>query len=159
MRKFLLIILATLTLGASSAFAQDDMMMSSHQWAGVGLGYPVSFYYGLENGLSEGIDLRFNATSYFFNLSVGADALVDITTLDNLPVTIYGGGGPNVAFLFSGNLGIGAGGVIGGEYMIDEQISAFLELGAGYTFYFGTINNLFLGGLAPSGTLGINFRF
>lgn len=177
MRKFLLVILATLTLGLSSAFAQDDMATSG-QYAGAILGYPISGVYGLEDVLGEGIDLRFNASlNPFFGLgiNVGADALIDISSLELTnanDILIYGGGGVNAGFLSVGNaiasvsaFSLGLSGVIGGEYMFDDAFGLFLETGAGAAFNIGSASTLAgaptIAGFSPTfrGGLGVKFRF
>ena len=144
---------------------EGDAMMSDFdtfgttQWAGVGLGYPVTFYYGISDLLGDTTDVRFRASSYFFNVVLGADALFDITTLDDLPVDIYAGGGPTLGFGFAGRgFGIGVNGSVGGEYRLSEQLGLFAELGVGYVFYTGSAI-VPLGGLAPGGSLGVNFHF
>lgn len=174
MRKLLIVLLAAL-LASGAAFAQDDVDVdvdvegdldmnmrveyATTQWAGVALGYPFTFYYGVEDVFQDA-DIRARLSSYLFDVSVGADVLFDITTLEELPVTVYAGGGPNIglAFGFGNAVGIGLSGVVGAEYRFDEQIGAFLDVGAGATFYFGdaiTLPSFF----APRGALGVNFHF
>ena len=167
MRKLLTLLLVALFLG-SAVLAQDDAATTidinpeadfygTTQWAGVSLGYPSSIYYGLNDVFGDA-DLRFRLSSRYYDFAIGADLLYDITRIEDIPVNIYAGGGPNIGFGFFGAFGIGLSGVIGGEYRITEEFGAFLELGAGYTFYFGS------GYVVPGldflrSSIGVNYHF
>lgn len=167
MRKVLLSMLAVALLGAGSAFAQSPAMgvqYATTQYAGVGIGYPFQVYYGMENMLGDNLDLRVRLSSYFWNISLGADVIYDVAYLDSAPVRIYVGGGPNLDMLFLGGInsfGVGISGLGGAEYRFDENWGAFAELGIGYTFYFGNLAglNAFGLGFAPRGALGVNYHF
>ena len=169
MRKlFTLLLLALFLSGA--ALAQDDAAATvdldpqadfygTTQWAGIGLGYPVTFYYGINDLISDNIDLRIRANSYFYNLAIGADALFDVLRIEDAPINIYAGGGPTLGIGFGGRgFGLGLNASVGGEYRFTEQIGAFAELGVGYVFYTGTVLAPF-GGFAPGGSIGVNFHF
>ncbi len=166
MRKVLITLLAITVFGVGAAFAQSDMGVkyNTTQWAGLGLGYPFQLYYGVNDALGNNIDVRARLSSYFWNISLGADALYTVASLDSAPVHIYVGGGPNVDYLFLGgtnSLGIGLSAVVGAEYRINEQFGAFGELGAGYTYYFGDLAglNAFGLGFGPRGAIGVNYHF
>lgn len=162
MRKMLIALFAVAVLGAGSALAQDmSVQYDTTQWAGVGLGYPFQVYYGIDNAVGQDLDLRVRVSSYFWNVSLGADILTPITTIENMPITVYAGGGPNVDYLFSAGLGIGVSGLVGAEYRFNQDYGAFLELGAGYTYYFGDLTglNYFGLGFQPRGALGFNYHF
>ena len=167
MRKVLLSMLAVALLGAGSAFAQSPTMgveYATTQYVGLGLGYPFQAYYGMEDMLGDNLDLRVRLSSYFWNLSIGADVIMDVAHLDTAPVRIYVGGGPNIDVLFGGGVssfGIGISALAGAEYRFNENWGGFGELGLGYTFYFGDLLGYSpLGvGFAPRGALGVNYHF
>lgn len=167
MRNFFTLLLVALLLGGV-ALAQDDAATTidlepeadfygTTQWAGVSLGYPSSIYYGLNDVFGDA-DLRFRLSSRYYDFAIGVDALYDITRIEDVPVNVYGGGGPNIGFGFFGAFGIGLSGVIGAEYRITEEFGAFLEIGGGYTFYFGS--NLAIPSLDfLRSSLGVNYHF
>lgn len=172
MRK-LFALLVAVALASGAALAQDtetdiDVDVDTNlfsvdygttQWAGVALGYPFAVYYGVEDVFQDA-DVRGRLSTSFFDVTVGGDVLFDITELEDVPVTIYGGGGPNVSIAFFGGFGFGLSGVVGAEWRFDEQIGAFLDVGVGYTFYIGSDLDLVpLAGLSPRGALGVNFHF
>ena len=161
MRKLLILVLALFTLGASSAFAQDDMMDMSTQWVGISSGYPlgVVFHYGIEDLLSEDLDLRINVSAIAlgggFSVVGGADALYNLDVDLDAPVGVYAGGGLNVGL----SLGGGSAGfafsarVLGGaEYMITDEFGAFGELRVGLGSFGGFT-------FIPSLALGVNYHF
>lgn len=167
MRKLFILLLTSFFL-AGVAFAQDDAATTvdldpeadfygTTQWVGVSLGYPSSLYYGLNDVFGDA-DLRFRLSSRYYDFAIGVDALYDITRIEDVPINIYAGGGPNIGFGFFGAFGLGLSGVIGGEYRITEEFGAFLEIGGGYTFYFGS------GFVVPGldflrSSLGVNYHF
>ena len=165
MRKVLFALVTAALLAGGAAFAQGmGASFNSNQYVGVGLGYPFQAYYGMDNALGNNLGLRVRLSSYFWNISLGADVLTDVAQFDSAPISIYAGGGPNVDYLFLGGtntLGIGVSGVVGGEYKVTDNVGAFLELGAGYTYYFGDLAglNAFGLGFAPRGAIGVNYHF
>jgi len=161
MRKFLLMVLAAITLASGAAFAQDDMMTDSSSWAGVSTGFPFGLvlHYGLEDLIAEDIDLRGNLSAVtffgsFFFVNVGADALyqLNLETVNDLPLDVYAGGGLNVG------VGIGDGvsftgsvrALGGAEYMFTDTIGAFGEVRIGVG-----VLQLF----QPSLSVGVNYHF
>lgn len=165
MRKVLIALVTAALLAGSAAFAQGmGASFNSNQYAGIGVGYPFQVFYGMNNVFGNNIGVRVRLSSYFWNISLGADVLANVANLDSAPISFYAGGGPNVDYLFLGgvnSLGIGVSGVVGGEYKITDNIGAFLELGAGYTYYFGSLSglNAFGLGFAPRGAIGVNYHF
>jgi len=163
MRRVLITLVAVSVLGVGAAFAQSSMAASYNttQWAGVALGYPFSVYYGVNNAIGNNIDVRGRLTYGFWNIGVGADILYDAMTLQDTPLTIYVGGGPNFNYGFYGvGIGIGLSAVGGVEYRFSDQLGAFAELGAGYTFYLQTPAISYFGlGFGPRGALGVNYHF
>ncbi len=166
MRKVLIALFAVALIGGSSALAQDMMgvQYDTTQYAGLGLGYPFQVYYGMNNALGDNLDVRARLSTYFWNISLGADVLTTVAHLESAPVSVYVGGGPNLDYLFLGGsntVGIGLSALAGAEYRFDPNWAAFGELGLGYTFYFGDLAglNAFGLGFAPRGAIGVNYHF
>lgn len=164
MRKFLITLLATLSLGVGSAFAQDNMMGGT-QWVGasaaLGLPLGLNLHYGLADLLAPDLDLRFNlAAATFFNggiaLAGGADVLyhLNLEMQNDLPLDVYVGGGLDIGANFGSEIGLAASlaALAGAEYPIDNNLAIFGELRGGLGFSPGIS---FAGGLR----LGVNYYF
>ena len=167
MRKLLMLFIVPLFLG-SVTLAQDDAATTvdidpqadfygTTQWAGIGLGYPSSIHYGLNDVLGNNIDVRFRLSSRYSGAALGAEALFDILRIEDLPVNVYAGGGLDLRYRFS-RVGLGINGVAGAEYRFSENIGFFLELNAVIPFYFGTGYTYGFGDYGGS-TLGVNYHF
>jgi hypothetical protein len=174
MRKLLVTLLSLLVLGTGAALAQEDtdvdvseegvvvaieaaegVDFDTTQYVGAALGYPFTFHYGIEDLISEGADLRIRLSSLFYDLTLGADVLFDITQLES-NIQLYGGGGLGFSTVFGAGLGVTLNGLVGGEYRFNRELGLFAEIGAGYTFgQFVTP----LGNFYPRGALGVNYHF
>ena len=158
-------------LGVGSSQAQAP---TEGDWFGLASGYPLlpTLYYGLDDALGSGVDLRLNAGIRRFSYSVGSgvsgtvlvvglDALAQIpTTADQIKV--YAGGG--VALVgglgMEGDaggpaFGISAKGLAGVEYRLDNW-GLFAELNAGLDSYFTPEG---FTRFAPAVRLGANYHF
>jgi hypothetical protein len=117
-------------------------------WAGASLGINplISGYFGIP-GLIGDIDVRFRAGLNFlggFGFNAGADALFNITTLDE--INVYAGGGPSLSYstwswgvpgfavVDVTSFGIGLSGLAGAEYRLDRNLGLFGELGLGLQY-------------------------
>jgi len=150
MRKFLIALIAVVTLGAGTAFAQ------SGYWAGFSVGYPgAALHFGIED-VTPNLGVRVNAGYNYIGsgFALGLDALYDLDVdTGTTPIDVYVGGGLG--------LGIGAGidvainAFVGGEFRLVDaglpQGGIFLEAGPSFSlspFAFGII-----------GRLGFNYHF
>ncbi len=150
MRKFLIALIAVVTLGAGTAFAQ------SGYWAGFSVGYPgAALHFGIED-VTPNLGVRVNAGYNYIGsgFALGFDALYDLDVdTGTTPIDVYVGGGLG--------LGIGAGidvainAFVGGEFRLVDaglpQGGIFLEAGPSFSlspFAFGII-----------GRLGFNYHF
>jgi hypothetical protein len=132
MRKRLLAFLFVLCLGGfggSVAFGQTG------QYIGASIGAPLlQGYYGLEDAFAPDVDARIRlALGVFggFAVNVGADALFNLSDLDNAGLaTLYAGVGPSLGFGYGG-ASVDATGLIGVNYALDPGISLFGETGLG----------------------------
>ena len=166
MRKFLTLILISLFLG-SIALAQDDAATTvdidpqadfygTTQWAGIGLGYPSSIHYGLNDVLGDNIDIRFRLSSRYAGVALAGEALFDIVRIEDLPVNVYAGGGLDLRYR-GRSFGIGINGIAGAEYRFSESLGFFLELNAVIPIYFSTYRYGF--GDYSGSTIGVNYHF
>lgn len=93
MQRLLIVLL--FVSGFAFASAQQN-------WFGVRTGYPLggTVHYGIENGLSNGFDLRLSANLKVrgndVDFGIGVDGLNEIY-IDN-PIIVYVGGGPSLDF-------------------------------------------------------------
>lgn len=162
MRKVLASLVAMMLL-AGVAFAQETVVVvdeAGGQYAGVSVGYPqyLTGYYGLEDMVAPGADLRFRVGTTFFSFGAGADVLFDVVQVEDQPITLYAGGGLGADLIFVGGFDINVTGVFGGKYAINPDMSVFTEAGLGIGYYsFGGI----VSGIGPAfrGALGVNFAF
>lgn len=174
MHKLLIAVLSVFALGLGMSFAQTDADVTEEgvtveieaqegvdfdtsSYVGASFGYPLAFYYGLEDGFREGADLRFRASTFFVDFSIGADVLFDISQLED-NIQLYGGGGINLSSLFlgGGSFGVGLTGVLGGEYRFNRELGIFAELGGGVNIYPGGVLPIVP---IPRGALGVNYHF
>jgi len=166
MRKLFTLILASVFL-SGAALAQDDAantvdidsqtdFYGSTQWAGIGLGYPSSIHYGI-NDIFGDADLRIRLSSRYYGAALGAEALFDIIRIEDIPINTYAGGGLDLRYR-GNSFGIGINGVAGAEYRFSETIGFFLELNAVIPFYFGSG---YIYGFRDYGgsTIGVNYHF
>src|SRR5690554_4245398 len=129
MRKFLITLLAVVTLGAGSAFAQSGM------WAGVSTGYPfgVTVHFGMEDLLGPNLDLRASATGAFWgafgasvvSVLVNGDVLYGLDLGGDVNLNTYVGGGVGIGFVSASGTGASAStmlwnvrGLFGAEYLL-----------------------------------------
>lgn len=131
--------------------ANPDVDYETDNYVGVTLGYPFAFNYGFEELLGDGTDLRLQATSYFYNFTIGADVLFDLAQLEDV-IQIYGGGGVAVGSTFVGGFNATVSGLVGGEYRFNEQLGVFLEAGAGFSVIPAPV-------FSPRGGIGVNYHF
>ncbi|MCA9840087.1 MAG: hypothetical protein KC422_24465 [Trueperaceae bacterium] len=170
MRKLLIVLLAALSLGAGSAFAQGNMMAGT-QWIGASTGFPlgINLHYGMPDLLAQDLDLRINlsAVSFLFNgafsVTGGADVLyhLNLETENDLPLDVYVGGGldigasirgddPATADVESSGVTLGLAGLVGAEYALSPELGLFGELRGGVGF-----DPIF----QPALRIGINYYF
>lgn len=154
MRKLLILFILCAAFMMGSGLAQG-------RYAGVSIGTPtLQGYYGLGEGVFiDNADTRIRlALGAFggFGFEVGADLLFDGGVLDDEGLfTWYYGFGPGLGF-YNTTIGgfdysalrINATGLGGVEYAINENFSAFGEVGAGLGIRIGTGD--FVGVNAPS---------
>ena len=166
MRKSLWVVIVLL-LGYS-------VSAQSGQYAGASVGAPLlQGYYGLEDALAPDVDARIRlALGIFggFGISVGADAIFNLSTLDNAGLLqAYAGVGPSLGFAGSsyGYLGssygysvfnIDATGLAGVNYALDPNINLFGELGLGLGFAAVTSRAAGFPTTATAGGLYVPFR-
>lgn len=163
MRKYVIALLAVITLGAGPAFAQ------SGSWAGASVGYPfgVGVHYGMEDLFAPNLDLRVGARVDFigaFGITLSGDLLYNLDLADDPNVNVYTGGGVNAGFvsvLGASVFIVDLHGLFGAEYMFTPQWGAFGEAQLG----FGMVG---VSGLGGAGTawgltygvrLGANYHF
>jgi hypothetical protein len=170
MRK-LFIVVAVLVWGglfSGSALAQ------SGQYAGASIGAPIlQGYYGLEDVLAPDVDARIRlALGIFggFGISVGADALFDLSTLDDAGLLqAYAGVGPSLGFAGSSYSSLGSSygysvfnidvtGLGGVKYALDPNINLFGEVGLGLGFAAVTARAAGFPTTATAGGLYVPFR-
>lgn len=170
MRKLLIVLLTALSLGAGSAFAQDNMMAGT-QWVGASTGFPlgINLHYGLPDLIAQDLDLRINlsAVSFIFdgafNISGGADVLyhLNLETQNALPVDVYAGGGLDIGVSLRGDdasttavegagISLGVAGLVGAEYALSSELGLFGELRGAVG-----LNPIF----QPALRVGINYYF
>ncbi len=161
MRKLVIILIAALTLAGSSAFAQDDMM-ASQQWFGASFSaFPtgIVLYYGLNDLIAPGLDLRANLSgATFFNdafaVTGGADVLYDLNleTDNDLPLAVYVGGGLGVGLSVGSEIGasFSARALAGAEFMLTDAFGVFgeVQVGLGLPVVF-----------QPGVVIGLNYHF
>jgi hypothetical protein len=146
MRKRLLIVVVSCLawLGGPLVLGQTG------QYAGASIGAPLlQGYYGLENALGPDVDARIRLALGLlggFSVNVGADALFDLSTLDDAGLTtLYAGVGPSLGFAGYSTSYLGsrygysaftldATGLIGVNYALDSNLSLFGETGLGLGF-------------------------
>ncbi len=166
MRK-LLATMAGMILLTGVAFAQTDVDLNVNiepqagvefdttQFVGASLPLPLGLHYGLENVDLFGTnpDLRFRLSGdviYTGNISLSADAMFDITQIENA-IQIYGGPslGLGTTFAFeSPTISLAA--FAGGEYRFNRELGFYVELGSGLTVPLK---------FEPRVSLGINYHF
>ncbi|MFA5550785.1 MAG: hypothetical protein WDA03_04130 [Trueperaceae bacterium] len=151
MRKFLIALIAVVTLGAGTAFAQ------SGYWAGFSVGYPgAALHFGLED-VTPNLSVRVNAGYNYIGsgFSVGVDGLYDLAVdTGTTPIDVYVGGGLGLGIGSGFDLAVNA--FVGGEFRLVDaglpQGGVFLEVGPSFqvipAFRFGVI-----------GRLGFNYHF
>lgn len=151
MRKFLIALIAVVTLGAGTAFAQ------SGYWAGFSVGYPgAALHFGLED-VTPNLNVRVNAGYNYIGtgFSLGLDALYDLAVdTGSTPIDVYVGGGVGLGIGAGFDLAVNA--FVGAEYRLADlglsQGGVFLEVGPSFrvlpAFNFGVI-----------GRLGFNYHF
>ena len=150
MRKFLIALIAVVTLGAGTAFAQ------SGYWAGFSVGYPgAALHFGIED-VTPNLSIRVNAGYNYIGsgFALGADALYDLPVdMGTTPIDVYVGGGVGLGIGSGIDVAINA--FIGGEFRLVDaglpQGGVFLEAGPSFAltpFNFGII-----------GRLGFNYHF
>lgn len=156
MRKLLVVILAVLTMGAGSAFAQ------SGYWAGFSVGYPgAALHFGIDDVVPN-LAVRVNAGySYVGNtgFAIGADALYELAVdMGTTPIDVYVGGGLGIG-IGAGSPTISINALVGGEFrLIDAglpQGGIFLEVGPSFSFNLPANRPPF--GIV--GRLGFNYHF
>ncbi len=161
-----LLVFVVLFLG--SAFAQ------SGQYAGVSIGTPfLQGYYGLEDALAPDVDARFRLSLGIFGgfgVSLGADALFDLSTLDNAGLLqSYVGVGPSIGFGGSSSSYLGSSysygyfdfdvtGLAGIKYALDPNINLFGEAGLGLGIFGVTARGASFPTGASAGGFYIPFR-
>ena len=152
MRRLFIGLLTVLVLGAGTASAQ--------MWAGISSGFPfgVTLHFGLEDVLSPGIDVRANGTVGFAGaFGVGADVLIGLpVNVPDIPIDVYAGGGPAVAFAGAGGFALAVNAFAGVEYRLGQvgfdPGGVFLEVGP-------TIVLVPAFGAGFVGRLGFNYHF
>ena len=174
MKKLLAAAASVFLLTAGAAFAQTDadvtddgvtvsierdsgLNYDTSQFVGASLPVPLGIHYGLEDvdlfGLNP--DLRFRAeTDFIFtrNLSLGVDAMFDITQIEDV-IQIYGGPSLNLGTTLSfASPSLGLAVFAGGEYRFNQELGFFLELGSG-------INFANIVAFQPRVSLGVNYHF
>ncbi len=166
MRRLFITLLAISTLGLGGALAQvtaepfdQEVDIEPGYWAGVSLGYPfgANFHFGMEDLISQGIDLRATAAVGFGGtFGIGADVLFDLPVdTGTTPLDIYAGGGAHVGF-GGEDSGFMIGILAGAEYRL---VDAGLPEG-GVFFEFGP--NIGFGdndGVGVAAKLGFNYHF
>ena len=151
MRKFLIALIAVVTLGAGTAFAQ------SGYFAGFSVGYPgAAIHFGLED-VTPNLDVRVNAGYNYVGtgFALGLDALYGLAVdTGSTPIDIYVGGGLGLGIGSGFDLALNA--FVGAEYrLVDLGFSAggvFLEVGP-------AIRVLPAFGFGVAGRLGFNYHF
>ena len=171
MRKLIVLLMSVLVLSFGSAFAQQDPIIVTQEpgvvtgpvgeepyWATFAIGYPlgVSFGFGVNDMISEDIDVRFMA-GVSGGFGIAADAIFDLPVDLDGPLVVYAGGGPALTvgdpFLFGLRLFAGL------EYRLVDlnfpQGGIYVEVGPQL--------NLIRGEGVPVGTLnarvGFNYYF
>src|SRR5690554_449704 len=150
MRKFLIALIAVVTLGAGTAFAQ------SGYWAGFSVGYPgAALHFGIED-VTPNLGVRVNAGYNYIGsgFALGLDALYDLDVdTGTTPIDVYVGGGLGLGIGSGIDVAINA--FVGGEFRLVDaglpQGGIFLEAGPSFSlspFAFGII-----------GRLGFNYHF
>lgn len=150
MRKFLIALIAVVTLGAGTAFAQ------SSYWAGFSVGYPgAALHFGISD-VSPDLSVRINAGYNYIGsgFALGVDALYDLPIdMGTAPIGVYAGGGLGLGIGSSVDVAFNA--FIGGEFSLADaglpQGGVFLEVGPSISlspFAFGVL-----------GRLGFNYHF
>lgn len=154
MKRFLVLTATLLVLAFGAAQAQS--------WIGLRTGYPlgVTVHYGINNGLSSGLDLRVSANLHVYgknvNFGVGVDGLHDVYL--RRPFTVYVGAGPALDF-GGGSALLDIHGLLGGEFRLSEVnldplgIFAEVELGAGIGIHRPSVIPTF------GGAIGFNYHF
>lgn len=170
MRKFVATLFAVSLLALGGALAQvvvesDLDIDDSDYWGGVSFGVPfgVNFHLGLEDLLSEGVDLRANASAGFGGIfGIGADVLFDLPVDTGAsPIDIYAGGGLAISFgqidaTPGMDTAFALGLLVGAEYsLIDAGMpegGIFAEVGPAIGFGAGTA-------IGVNAKLGFNYHF
>lgn len=183
MRKVIVALIAVVSLGAGTAFAQ------SGYWAGASTGLPfgITLHFGMEEVFTPELDVRFSLqgrsyggrvageTFSFFVVTVGADALYNLDLDADPNLSVYVGGGLSLG-LASGSTSpsnVSHGGaaydihaLAGAEYLVAPNWGIFGEGQLGYGVVAGAA-------AAPGGTvvsatdsgatfalrLGVNYHF
>jgi hypothetical protein len=171
MKKLLIAAAAIAIFAGGTAFSQNfSAQYNTSQYAGAVLGVPLTAHYGISDLIWQGTDVRFRVSIVplftLTSVSVGADVLTELTTFDDAGrFVLYGGGGPNVGFAsFSG---VASGfyadvtGLLGVDWRFAEDLSVFVETGAGVGYGAAGFMGANLGGLmfAFRGGLGLLFHF
>jgi hypothetical protein len=135
-------VLLLFVLCLSTAWAQDSVVvvneggMSSNFYAAASLGFAtndgnssgtLAGHFGIKGLLLSEVDLRLDGTLYFdgSDFEIGANALYNIA-LDDLPLDIHVGGGPQLFLGEEAYFGLGFRG--GASYGLTGPISLFGEL-------------------------------
>jgi hypothetical protein len=157
-------VLLLLVLSLGTAWAQDSVVvvnegdMNSSFYAAASLGFTtndgnssgtLAGHFGIKRLLLPEVDLRLDGTLYFdgSDFEIGANALYNIA-LEDLPLDIYVGGGPQLFLGEEAYFGIGFRG--GAGYAVADPISLFGELR--FNTFFGD------GGFSVFG-LGVGARY
>lgn len=172
MKKLLAAAASVFLLTAGAAFAQTDADVSEEgvtieierdsglnydttQFVGASLPLPLGIHYGLENVdlFGAASDLRFRLSGNFLftgNVTLGADAMFDITQIEDI-IQLYGGPSLELGTTLSfASPSIGLGAFVGGEYRFNQELGFYVELGSGLA-----IPIVFV----PRVSLGINYHF
>lgn len=172
MKKLLAAAASVFLLTAGAAFAQTDadvtddgvtvsierdsgLNYDTSQFVGASLPLPLGIHYGIEDVdlLGAASDLRFRLSGNLLfagNISLGADAMFDITQIEDI-IQIYGGPslelGTTIAFT-SPTIGLGA--FVGGEYRFNRELGFYVELGTGLAIPIEFV---------PRVSVGVNYHF
>lgn len=172
MRKLLLAAAGVLVLATGAAFAQTDadvtddgvtvsierdsgLNYDTSQFVGASLPLPLGIHYGIEDVdlLGAASDLRFRLSGNFLftgNVTLGADAMFDITQIEDI-IQIYGGPSLELGTTLSfASPSIGLGAFVGGEYRFNRELGFYVELGSGIA-----IPIVFV----PRVSVGVNYHF
>jgi hypothetical protein len=169
MKRLLIVAAAVAVLAGGTAFSQSfSAQYDTTQYAGAALGLPITGYFGVNDLLWQGTDVRFRAGIWPLGalaVTVGADVLAELTAFDDAGrFVLYGGGGPSVGFasyLGAGGLYADVIALLGVSFRFAEEYSVFVEAGGG--FGYGRIGSggVSVGGFLPAyrGAVGFLFHY